>query len=74
MEETQRSTYWRHRSRFDGFGFLFGIFLALWGISELLGDIYWWATPECLWPVFLIGSGILVLLGVYERYMLWRRN
>lgn len=71
MEKTQKSTHWRYRTRFNGMGFLFGIFLALWGVSELLGDIYWWATPEFLWPVFLMFSGILILVGVFERYRYW---
>lgn len=74
MEKTQRRTFWGYRPRFDGLGFLFGVFLALWGISELLGDLYWWATPEFLWPLFLIGSGILVLLGVLEMYMVWGKQ
>ena len=54
----------------NGFGFLFGIFLTLWGISELLGDAFWWASAEFLWPAFLIGSGALIILGVMKKALI----
>lgn len=56
--------------KFDLLGFLFGTFLVLWGISELLGPLYWWASAEFLWPVFLIGSGVIVVLGVIKKALL----
>ena len=60
--------------KFDGFGFLFGIFLALWGVTELLGDAFWWASAEFLWPAYLIGSGALIILGVMKKALIGERQ
>jgi hypothetical protein len=58
------------KNGFDGSGFLFGIFLSLWGVSELLGDAFWWASAEFMWPAFLIGSGALITMDVMKKALI----
>lgn len=41
-----------------------GIFITLWGVSELLGDIYWWASTGFLWGVFLLVVGSTIVVKV----------
>ena len=48
----------------------FGTFLVLWGVSELLGPMYWWASAEFLWPVFIMGAGTMVVIGVIKKAIL----
>ena len=55
------------KTKFEQLGFLFGTFIVLWGVSELLGPLYWWASAEFLWPVFLLGSGVLIVYGVLKK-------
>ncbi len=46
-----------------------GAFLVLWGISELLGDMFWWASAEFLWGVFLLGVGGTILVKVAQKVL-----
>lgn len=39
-----------------------GIFAILWGVSELLGDVYWWASPSFLGGAFLLGVGAVIVV------------
>ena len=45
-----------------GFWVISGIFVILWGVSELLGDMYWWASSSFLWGAFLLGVGSVVIV------------
>ena len=45
-----------------GFWLISGIFAILWGVSELLGDVYWWASPSFLWGAFLLGVGAVIVV------------
>ena len=47
---------------------LIGIVIIIWGVSELFGDVYIWAQWDRLWPFFVIGVGLLIIVNV-----LWRR-
>ena len=50
-----------------GFWLMSGVFVVLWGVSELIGDIYWWASPEFLWGVFLLGVGGSILVKAAQK-------
>jgi hypothetical protein len=70
MEKMCFDIFKMESDKFDILGFLFGTFIALWGVSELLGNAFWWANAEFLWPVFLIGSGLLIILGVLKETLI----
>ena len=44
-----------------------GFFVVLWGVSELIWDIYWWASPELLWGVVLVGFGNSILQKAAQK-------
>lgn len=46
---------------------IFGIFIILVGITQLLGDIYPWARWSRIWPVFIIGIGLLIIFNTLTR-------
>ena len=48
-------------------GILFGAILILWGVTSLLGDIYWWASWDKLWPIIVIAFGLLILINALTR-------
>lgn len=48
-------------------GILIGIFIILMGVTSLLGDVYEWASWDRLWPVFVIGIGLLILANALRR-------
>jgi hypothetical protein len=39
------------------FWFTAGVFTILWGVNDLLGDIYWWASSDVTWGIFLLSIG-----------------
>ena len=49
----------RRRSR--TWPLIFGGFLIMLGLSQLLEDVFWWFSFDTLWPVFLIGIGLVVV-------------
>lgn len=73
------STYRRHRDNweFDNACFggrsrtawpiIFGAFLILIGASTLLDDLFWWASFDTLWPLFIIAIGLLVVVSGMRR-------
>jgi len=46
---------------------IFGIFIILVGLTQLLGDIYPWARWSNLWPLFIIGIGLLIIFNAIKR-------
>ena len=46
---------------------IFGIIIILFGVSSLLEKTYSWARFANLWPVILIGIGLLVVLNASQR-------
>jgi len=46
---------------------IFGIFIILVGVTSLLGDIYEWASWDRLWPIFIIGIGLLIVFNALRR-------
>lgn len=43
-----------------GFWVNFGAFWVLVGVSTILGDTYWWASWDLLWPLFMMGVGVQI--------------
>ena len=37
------------------------------GASSLLDDIFWWASFDTLWPLFIIAIGILIVTNARRR-------
>lgn len=48
-------------------GLIFGVVIILWGVSSLLGDIYWWASWDRLWPIFVIAIGLIIVMNALSR-------
>ena len=49
------------------FWLMSGVFVVLWDVSEILGDVFWWASPEFLWGVFLVGVGGSILVKAVQK-------
>jgi hypothetical protein len=45
----------------SGFPLIFGAFLVLIGLSSLLKDLVPWFNLDVLWPLFLVGIGLLIV-------------
>ena len=48
-------------------GIIFGIAIIIWGVSSLLGDVYWWASWDKLWPILVIAIGLVIVLNILSR-------
>ena len=46
---------------------LIGIFLILLGASTLLDDVFWWASFDTLWPLFIIAIGIIIVSNAMKK-------
>jgi uncharacterized membrane protein YvbJ len=46
---------------------IIGIFIILIGLSSLLEDTYSWARFDNLWPVLIIGIGLVILTNALQR-------
>jgi len=46
---------------------IIGVFLIILGASTLLDDLFWWASFDVLWPVFIIAIGILIVSNSMRR-------
>ena len=46
---------------------IFGGFLVMLGLSQLLEDVFWWFSFDTLWPVFLIGIGLVYLIAKWAQ-------
>jgi uncharacterized membrane protein YvbJ len=46
---------------------IIGLFLILLGASTLLDELYPWINPDTLWPIFIIGIGLLVLYNAMQK-------
>ncbi len=46
---------------------IFGSFLILLGLSTLLDDVFGWLSFEILWPVFIIGIGLLIVSNAMRK-------
>lgn len=49
------------------FPLIFGSFLILLGLSTLLDDVFWWFSFDTLWPLFIIGIGLLVVTNAMRK-------
>lgn len=58
-----------HKPKGDELGFwvVVGVFITLWGVSELLGDMYWWASSQFLWGIFLLGVGSAIVVKALQK-------
>ncbi|MHA2391234.1 MAG: hypothetical protein ACXAEX_04635 [Promethearchaeota archaeon] len=52
-----------------GFLVAMGVFLTLWGVHALWGDIYWWAAESFLWGVFLVGVGSSIVVNTVRKWL-----
>ena len=52
---------WSRRRHGNTWPLLFGGFLIMLGLSQLMEDMFWWFSFDTLWPVFLIGIGVVVI-------------
>jgi hypothetical protein len=46
---------------------IIGIFLIILGASSLLEDVFWWASFDFLWPLFIIAIGVLIVSNSMKR-------
>jgi uncharacterized membrane protein YvbJ len=46
---------------------IFGGFLILLGLSTLLDDVFSWFRFDTLWPVFIIGIGLLIVSNAIRK-------
>ncbi len=46
---------------------IFGGFLILLGLSTLLDDVFAWFSFDTLWPVFIIGIGLLIVSNAMKK-------
>ena len=46
---------------------VFGGFLILLGLSTLLDDVFWWFSFDTLWPIFIIGIGLLIVSNAMKK-------
>ena len=46
---------------------VFGVIIILAGLSSLLRDTYSWARFDNLWPVIIIGIGLIVVYNAIKR-------
>ncbi|MBN2336695.1 zinc ribbon domain-containing protein [Candidatus Bathyarchaeota archaeon] len=46
---------------------LIGAFLILLGLSSLLKDVFWWATWDKLWPLFIIAIGVVIVNNAFRK-------
>jgi len=46
---------------------IFGGFLILLGLSTLLDDVFSWFRFDTLWPVFIIGIGLLIVSNAMKK-------
>lgn len=46
---------------------IFGGFLILLGLSTLLDDVFGWFRFDTLWPVFIIGIGLLIVSNAMKK-------
>ncbi len=52
----------------SNFPLIFGAFLVLIGLSSLLEDVVPWLNIDTLWPLFLVGIGLLIVTnGMNKR-------
>jgi uncharacterized membrane protein YvbJ len=49
------------------FGLFIGIMIILVGITSLLGDTYWWATWDRLWPIPVILFGLVIIYNTLYK-------
>jgi len=48
-------------------GIIIGAFIILVGITSLLENVYWWASWDRLWPIFVIAVGLLIVVNALSR-------
>ncbi len=46
---------------------IIGVFLIILGASTLLDDVFWWASFDTLWPLFIIAIGLLIVTNAMRR-------
>jgi len=46
---------------------IIGIFLIILGATSLLEDVFWWASFDFLWPLFIIAIGVLIVTNSMKR-------
>ncbi|UCD44269.1 MAG: hypothetical protein JSV27_09050 [Candidatus Bathyarchaeota archaeon] len=58
-----------NKLKYDGLALwvVVGVFITLWGVSELLGDTYWWASRQFLWDIFLLGVGPTIVVRTLQK-------
>ncbi len=47
---------------------IIGVFIILVGVTSLLGDTFRWLNWDRLWPIFVIGIGVLIIANYF-----WKR-
>jgi uncharacterized membrane protein YvbJ len=48
-------------------GILFGLIIILWGVTSLFSGVYWWASWDKLWPIFIIAIGLIIVFNALSR-------
>jgi len=48
LARNERWAFYKPKGDDLGLWVVVGVFITLWGVSELLGDIYWWASSQFL--------------------------
>lgn len=67
MERNEEWDFCKPKGDDLGFWVAVGVFITLWGVSELFGEIYWWASSQFLWGIFLLGVGSAIVVKVLQK-------
>jgi len=46
---------------------MIGLFIILIGLSNILDDIFPWATWDNLWGFFLIAAGLMIVYNITQK-------
>lgn len=69
MARNEGWAFYKHKGDDLRLWLVVGFFITLWGVSELLGDMYWWASSQFLWGVFLLGLGSAIVVRAMQKMM-----
>jgi len=67
LARNERWAFYKPKGDDLGLWVVVGVFITLWGVSELLGDIYWWASSQFLWGIFLLGVGSSIVVRALQK-------
>lgn len=64
----------RAASRNRGLAFIPGLIMILAGMAFLFDNLFWWFDWDYVWPLLLVGAGVLMIVHSLKPTMTARRN